>query len=291
MKKTTRWYLTALILLATTSVVSAQVAATKPKIMVIPFTREGEDIRTILDADPDKRLAITKVKEGFDLKGYPTVDFTGKLKAAKDNQAFTSDNQSDIKTKIIELSGCDIYVITEIDIQGDNSGTSIDAVLSAYEVSTGNSLANKVGSSGKFYTADVGKLTTKAVEKCIDEFTQAMDNKLSQTTQIGRSVLVDISFAENATLNMSSEIGSDKLPLSDVLEDWFAKNSLNNAYHIQGTTNLKMIFDDVKIPARDSIGNNYNSNRYALEIFKFLKSLGLAPSKEIKGNTIYITIN
>ena len=79
--------------------------------------------------------------------------------------------------------------------------------------------------------------------------------------------------------------------LSDQLEEWMSKNAYKNNYHIQGTTDLKMIFDDVRIPLKDqSTGQNYNSNRFALELFKYLKSISLDPKKDIKGNTIYITL-
>lgn len=271
--------------------VFAQSYLSQVKIMVVPFTKDGEDIRTVLDNNVNRRIALTKVKEGFDEKGFATVDFVGKLKAARDNQIFTSDNPTDIKAKIIEMSGCDIYIITEVDNQIDNSGSSVNVVLSAYEVTTGNSLANKVGSSGKFFTDDIGKLTSKAVEKCIDDFVETVKSRFADFAKNGRSVLLDISFAENSVYNMSSEIGSEKIPLSDILENWFSKNSLNNNYHIQGTTNTKMIFDDVKIPLKDKNGNNYTSNKYALEVFNFLKSIGLTPTKDIKANTIYITIN
>ena len=84
-----------------------------PKIMVIPFTKDGEDLRTILDNDINTRIAIAKVKEGFDSRGFTTIDFIGKLKSAKDNQVFTMDNQTDIKAKILELSGSDIYIVAE----------------------------------------------------------------------------------------------------------------------------------------------------------------------------------
>lgn len=283
--------LTALIFAFVSPLSFGQTPQIQPKIMVVPFTKDGEDIRTVLDNDVNRRIAITKVKEGFDNKGYTTVDFVGKLKAARDNQVFTSDNQTDIKSKIIEMSGCDIFVIAEVDSKKDNSGSSVNVILSAYEVSTGNSLSNKIGSSGKFFTDDVGKLTSKAVEKCIDEFTHVMTAKFIEIEKKGNSVLVDVSFAEGSSLNMTSEIGKDKLALSDVLEDWFSKNSFNNNYHIQGSTNFKMIFDDVRIPLRDKNGNKFSSNKYALEIFNFLKSIGLQPSKEIKGSSIYITIN
>ena len=262
-----------------------------PKIMVIPFTKDGEDLRTILDEDINSRIAITKIKEGFDSRGFTTVDFVGKLKIAKDNQVFTSDNQTDIKSKIIEMSGCDVYVVAEVDTKKDNTGASASIIISSYDTSTGNSLSNKVSNSGKFETDDIGRLVSKAVDKCMEEFIATMNMKFADIQKNGRSVLVDFSFSENSSYNMTSEIGNDKLALSDVLEEWFSTNSFNNNYHIQGTTNLKMIFDDVKIPIKDKHQNNYTTNKFALEIFKYLKTLGLEPSKEIKGSTIYFTIN
>ena len=47
----------------------------RPKIMVIPYTTQGEDIRTVLENDVNKRIALTKIKEAFDQRGYTTVDF------------------------------------------------------------------------------------------------------------------------------------------------------------------------------------------------------------------------
>ena len=268
-----------------------QVATVQPKIMVVPFTKEGEDIRTILEADVNKRVAITKIKEAFDGRGFTTVDFTAKLKATKDNNIFTSGNQTDIKTQIIQMSGADIYVDAEVDIQIGQSGNSVRLILTAYEVSTGNSLSNKVGESGKFYTDDIGKLASKAVESVAEDFLNVMQTKFTDIVNNGKSVIIDISFDSGSQYKMSSEIGTDKLPLSDQIEMWMEKKAFKNYYHIQGTTDLKMIFDDVKIPLKDqTTGNNYNPNKFALEFFKFFKELGLQPAKDIKGSTIYMTI-
>ena len=267
-----------------------QVATVQPKIMVIPYTKEGEDIRTILEQDVNKRIAITKIKEAFDNRGFTTVDFTAKLKAAKDNNIFTSDNQTDIKTQIIQMSGADIYVQAEVNVLQSPTGNSVNLILTAYEASTGNSIANKVGESGKFYTEDYGKLASKAVESCAADFVNVMQTKFTDIVNNGKSVIVEISFADGSANKMSSEIGGG-LPLSDQLEDWMSKNAYKNSYHIQGTTDLRMIFDDVRIPLKDqSSGNNYNANRFALELYKFLKSINLEPQKEIKGNTILVTL-
>ncbi len=262
-----------------------------PKIMVIPFTKDGEDLRTILDNDINTRIAIAKVKEGFDSRGFTTIDFIGKLKSAKDNQVFTMDNQTDIKAKILELSGSDIYIVAETSTKSDETGSSATIIINGYETATGNSVANKVSNSGKFQTNDIEKLVSRAVEKSMDEFTFMVSDKFNQITKNGRSVLVDFGFSENAVINMTTEIDKTGLALSDLLEDWISKNSFNGSYHIQGTTNQKMIFDEVKIPLKDKNSNNYTSTKFALDIFKYLKSLNLDVRKEIKGGTIYITIN
>lgn len=268
-----------------------QVTTVQPKIMVIPYTKEGEDLRTVLENDENKRIALTKIKEGFDTRGFTTVDFVAKLKAAKDNNVFTSDNQTDIKSQIIQMSGADIYVQAEIIIEKGQSGSSVNLILSGYEASTGNSLSNKIGESGKFYTDDFNKLASKAVESCIEDFLNVMQAKFTEIVNNGKSVIIDISFDPGSQYKMSSEIGPDGLPLSDQIEMWMEKNAFKNNYHIQGTTDIKMIFDDVKIPLKDqATGNNYNPNKFALELFKFFKGLNLQPGKDIKGNTIYFTI-
>lgn len=264
----------------------------QPKIMVIPFTKEGEDIRTILKEDVNRRIAITKIKEAFDGRSFTTVDFTAKFKVAKDNNVFTSDNQTDIKTQIIQMSGADIYVQAEVNVQKGESGSSVTLILTGYEASTGNSLSNKVGESGKFFTEDIGKLASKAVENVAEDFLNVMQTKFTDIVNNGKSVIIDISFDAGSQYTMSSDnIGSSGLPLSDQLEEWMGKNTFKNNYHIQGTTDLKMIFDDVRIPLKDqATGVNYNPNKFALEIFKFLKSLALDVKKDVKGSTIYITI-
>lgn len=268
-----------------------QVVTVQPKIMVIPYTKEGEDLRTILEQDEKKRIAITKIKEGFDSRGFTTVDFIAKLKAAKDNNIFTSDNQTDIKTQIIEMSGADVYVQTEVIAEKGQSGNSVKLILTGYECSTGNSLSNKIGESGRFYTDDFNKLVSKAVESCIDDFLNIMQAKFTDIVNNGKSIIIDISFSPESDYRMSTEVGDDGLPLSDAIEIWMEENAFKNNYHIQGTTDVKMIFDDVRIPLKDqSTGNNYNPNKFGLEMFKFFKKLGISISRDVKGSTIYVTI-
>lgn len=273
------------------AVAGQNVQTVQPKIMVIPYTKEGEDIRTILESDVNKRIVLTKIKEAFDSRGFTTVDFIAKLKAANDNEIFTSDNQTDLKARIIQMSGADVYVEAEDNVLLSESGNSVKIIITAYEISTGNSLANKVGESNKFYTDDIGKLAGKAIESCATEFLNVMQEKFTDIVNNGRSVIINFGFDANSAYTMSSEVGTQGLQLSDELELWMESHAYKNNYHIQGTTDSQMIFDDVRIPLKDPVtGNNYNTNKFALEIFKFMRVLGLAVSRDIKGNTIFITI-
>lgn len=262
------------------------------RIMVIPYTKDGEDIRTVLDKDVNRRIAITRLQEAFDANGYTTVDFVGRLKAARDARVFTSENQTDIKSQIIEMAGCDIYAVVDVDTKTDQGGSSANVMLTAYDVATGNSLANKVGSSGKFKTGDIGKLTNRAVANCADDFVSTMGRKFHEMEANGKSLFIDFSFAENSSANMTTPIDRyNKMPLSELLENWLAKNSINGAYHIQGVTKLKMVADEVHVPVLKSNGIAYSTNEFAVEVCKFIGTTGLTASKEVKAGTIYITIN
>ena len=261
----------------------------QPKIMVLPYIKQGEDYRTILENDVNKRIVLTKIKEAFDDEGFSTVDLVAKLKSLSQSVAFQEDNQTDLKKMVVEQSGADIYVEAEITCNVSNSGNSVKMILTAYEVSSGNSLSNKVGDSGRFYTDDVGALATKAVSKVSKEFLATMQMKFDEIVANGRSIIINFGFLDTSELTMDSEVGSDGNLLKDELELWMEENAYKNQYHIQGTVSKSMIFDDVKIPLRDPVtGRNYNVNKFLMGMRKFLRGLGLSFEENINGSALYI---
>lgn len=269
----------------------------QPKIMVIPFTKEGEDIRQILDNNENKRIALTKIKEAFDERGITTIDFLAKLKAMESGNVFNMDNKSDVKSQIIDMSGADIYVEADIICNQNNSTsldkpeTSVKIVMTAYDSATGASLANKIGESGTFYTNDIAKLSMKAIAACADDFLRVMQMKFSDITENGRSLMLQIGFDENSVFTMESEVGTQGLLLQDEIELWIEENSYNGIYHLQGISPTKMIFDDVRLPLVDkATGKNYNMSKFSLELLKFFRSLNMQISRNNRGNTLYITI-
>ncbi len=271
-------------------VAAQEVATVQPKIMVIPFVKQGEDIRTVLEDDVNKRIVMAKIREAFDSRGFTTVDFLARLKSLSTASGLALDSQQDLKSMIIQQSGADVYVDAEMNVLLSSSGNSVKVIVTAYEVSTGNSLSNKVGDSGKFYTDDIGRLASKAIESCADEFLNTMQMKFDDIVQNGRSINVTIGFDQASAMSMSSEMGGNGLTLADEIELWMSENAYKNNYHIQGTTDKQMIFDDVRIPLKDKNGNNYNINKFGLEFLKFARKNNLKIVRDISNNTLVITI-
>ena len=261
----------------------------QPKIMVVPYVTEGVDIRQTIEGDPNIRVVMSKIREAFDKRGFTTVDFEAKLKAQSANNALSQGAQSDLKAMVIQGSGADIFVEAEYVPSFSASGNSVKIIMKAVDVSTGSALASKDTYFGPKYTEDMGLLAGIAMERVADEFLSTIQMKFNDIVINGRSINIDFKIGTTSSLTMNSEVGSDQLPLSDALEMWMGDHAYKNNYHIQGTTDLEMIFDDVHIPLKDQNGNNYNINKFGLEILRYVRTLGLQIERQIKNNTLVIT--
>lgn len=117
-----------------------------------------------------------------------------------------------------------------------------------------------------------------------------MQTKFNDIVANGRSINVTIGFAQTSQYSMSSEVGANGFALSDEIEMWMSENAYKGNYHIQGTTEKQMIFDDVRIPLKDDNGNNYNINKFGLKFMMFARKMGLQIGRDISNNTLIITI-
>lgn len=278
--------------------VKAQLAATQSseraraaaKIMVVPYSKQGENIQTVLDDNPSVRTAVIKVKEAFDQRGWSTVDFVANLRAAQANSAFTADRQSNFKTELLTGSGADLYVQVDVQNNTDDNGTNITLNLTAFETHTGASFSNQTASSGRFATSDVEKLISKAFEKIQEEFLNNLMVKTDEIRDIGRALVIHFNLDENCALDFDAEVGDGSF-LNEVIEEWLAENAFQGRSNLAGIIENKMIFDEVRIPLFDQETDKpYNPNRFANEIIRFLKSKDITATRNIKGQNLFVTI-
>lgn len=269
----------------------AQVSTVQPSIMVIPFVQEGEDIRRALDLSNEKRQVLAEISGAFADRGYSTKDFYANFKAISQNSVFEEDSQTDLKSQVIQNSGADIFVEADIKVNLSSDGNSVRVVLKACEAASAKVLASKIGDSGQFYTNNIGKLGAKAVEKAMDGFLFTMQQSFDDIVINGRSIVVNVTFSEMSEYDTTSELGESGDQLRDLLEEWMEVNAYKNYYHIQGTTAKKMIFDDVRIPLRDSnTGNNYNINKFSRSLASFFRKYGMTIDRDMNGGTLYIKV-
>ena len=277
-----------LLALVATVAKAQNVSTVQPKIMVMPYVTEGVDIRQAIETDPNIRIVLSKIREAFDKRGFTTIDFETKLKAQSANNALSDNAQTNRSSMIIQSSGADIYVETEYIYTPSQAGNSVKVLMKACDVSTGGALASKDAFSGQFYTEDVGRLAGAAVEKVADEFLNVIQTKFDDIVENGRSISLDIKIDESSTHSLHEEMGESELV--DQIEDWVADHAYKNNYHIQGSTEVEMIFDEIRIPLKDENGRNYNINQFDREVRQLFRKLGIKVSHVSKNNTLVITI-
>ncbi len=269
-----------------------EVLTIQPTIMAIPFTSKGNSIRSVYEHNELVRIAITKVKEAFDQRGVNTIDFRAKLKQLNNNEILTEDQQKTLKDDVIGLSGADIYVEVEANKNVSNSGNSVNVIMTAFDAFSGESLANKVASSPKFYTKEYEKLVEKAVEAEADNLLNTIQEKFDDIIENGRTVVVQLGVGEEASFDLDTEFGEDGYLLSEIIEEWMSENAYKSNFHMQGATETRMIFDIVKIPLKDGKGKNYRLSKFAVKLRKHIEALGdIDVDRTVNGNTLIITLN
>jgi hypothetical protein len=271
-----------------------QINQIQPSIIVLPFKKEGENYRQLLE-DPvqgfQKRIAISRVKEAFDSRGFTTYDFIAELTKSETAEIFTASSLMDEKDLIVKNSGADIFVIVDINVDKGASGTDVKIILQAYETATARSLTNKDASSGKFYTDDISRLAGRAIDAMKEDFMNVLQSKFTDIVNNGRSIYMEFVLDPGAELNFQSEIGEDGDLLSEVIMDWMSQNAFKNYAKRGGSTAHKLIYDDVRIPLKDqTTGLNYEIESFGRLIRKYLRSINISSTIEYPRGQILVTI-
>lgn len=290
-----------IIALPNVSIAQEEVMQVQPMIMVVPHVKENEDLRTVMDENIDLRVAISKVKEAFDSRGYTTVDFYAKIKAQNLDETYTSSDPSGLKAAIASASGADIYVEVEAYKSTSPQGNSARIILSAYDAFTGQSLANKTNSSMMMYTDMFDKLVEQALKRktgdtdldLMAEFLNVMQDKFTDIVKNGRTIKMIFSLNANAAYDFDTETDDGEL-LSDMIEDWVADNAFKNNYANPRMMDDRLYFEEVRIPLRDDNGRNYSPSKFARKArssFRkwIVEGEEIKINRDVRGGTIYLS--
>ena len=266
-------------------------ALTKPTITVVPFLKDGENYAAVLEQDYDRRIAVSRVQNGFESRDITTIDFLAKLQAEKRQQHYEENAAESNDRSLLLSSGADVYVTVDIQKETSTTGTRVSLIMKAYERVSGDVLASKDGWTNRFRTTATDALCGYAVQDLLPSFLDDICKNFTQRIGQGSRVVLRFAVDSSSTMTMNTSAGPNNYSLSNIIRQWVRKNAYKGKYHLQGIVDETMIFDYVTIPPKDTDGLLMDAAQYAFLIESFLKEENnINCSSRVEGNTIFFTI-
>lgn len=262
-----------------------------PTIMVVPYKKDGETYASILSEDFDRRIAVSKVQDGFESRDVTTVDVEAKLAAVKRNSQFGANDADSNDKQLLMNSGADVYVVVDLRKDVTAEGARVSLIMKAYETASGNVLASKDAITKRFATASTDVLCSYAIQDNIPAFLDDICKNFSKQASNGKRVALQFAFDGASAMTMGDRVGPNNMPLSNQIHQWVRKNAHNGKFHLQGSVDTSVIFDYVIIPPRDEDGYAMDAAQFGFKIEAWLNdTLGVPCTSRFDGTTIYITI-
>lgn len=258
----------------------------QPNVIVVPYAKEGEDVRQLMEGNPLVSRAVSKIKEEFGNRGFITKDFVSLLKASKRNDIIsaTTGAKSDPVKDIVMNSKADISVEVKIFVNKHANGSAeVSLELQAAEAISGASLANASYTSNKFMTQDSLKLAERALAQINDDFFTQLQNGFNEMIETGRNLNVVIELGPNSGIDPYTEMSTGN-DLETEVQNWLSNNSYGGNYDINSSDMVIEI--SMKVPLYDQLtGKPYNVTKVRGPLITFLKGLLASSQHEPKTKT------
>jgi len=264
-----------------------------PRLMVIPFAKENEDMRTVMEKDSlgHLRVAMARVAETFDSTNFVTIDLQGFLRQMSNDRIITHNHQSFPKSTVLHFAQIEFYVEVEAQIIKTPRGNSVTIILNSYDAFSGQSLANGIGHSSKFYTQNFEKLSQKALDTFLEDFAKTTVESFEYLEKNGRPLALKIGLEERTDIDLDSYLNDDEKSISEEIEKWLEENTIENAFKIHGMTSEYMMVHSIRIP-ESLVEKNFVNYPilFAQKFKKFLIAKGLTPKFVVQGTNIFVTL-
>jgi hypothetical protein len=264
----------------------------QPRIIVVPFTKAGEDIRTVLEADVNRRVAVIKIQEAFDRRGFSAGDFLGIVRSLSVRQGSPM-SQTDMLAQIFEIARADIYVEVELNVEQSGNLQSVASLMRGYLTANGLSLGNKIGRSPKQQLGtEVSRLVENATNAAnVDPLLDLMQEKFDEYNENGVPITMDISMRDGAQIGPQTDVPGKDATLADLIEDWLNKNAWKSIYNVSLVTETRMGLDEVRIPMLDpQTCRNFSPQRFGRELVNYLRTINVRATAAVNAGSLLIEL-
>lgn len=258
---------------------------TKPRIIVIPLTKRGEDPRKIYEGNDGQRIVTAKLQEALLNKGAYVIDFLATVKAAEAEQVFNGMAEADVKTAILDYSGADIFV--EIDLISTSKppyGTAMTMILKCYDAFTQQLMGSSTIDSDPVNVSDVNVIINSALKKgdnIVTTFLNTINSEFGKIRENGRNIKIVV-VLETQDYDFDSTVKPGGETLGTALENWMADEKNALSYDDVRVVAKKMNFPGVRIPLLNEKGKKVKPSMFANEFKKFCNSLTLSDTPAVR---------
>ncbi len=272
--------LIALIILVASKTCGQNVEQIQPTIMVMPFTKSGQNALDLFENDFKWQSIIARINNAFQERGFRPKDLQETINQVKRTKAINSLKNANfsVEEAIYAEARTDIIVKAFINIHSEDGRVtnSVQISLKALETSSRMSLYDlPVASSPPFKTTDYGYLVDRVLteENRIEKFVDGLNEAFGQIINLGKAITIEIVVTEDSKFKLDDEIGDNADFVSELITEWVKQNAYKNQYRIKQDSESVLSFDEVRIPLKTESGNNYTINDFSKSISRAIAKI------------------
>lgn len=271
--------------------------AKKPTLMILPsdnwcvqryfiteFDNQGTKMKVpnykqAFQEDVEIKQVIAKIGSLMTDRGFSLKDAEIEIKNLEQQSAedaMTSSTASGASIaespldRLKKRAKADILIQITWSLNKVTNGRSVNFTLEAFDAYTSKRIATSTGTGSPSATEPVPVLLQQAINSNIDPFVAQLQSHFTDMFESGREITVRIKRWQNWSNNLETEFGGKEL--SDVIDDWFKKNTVKGKFNATDVTENLMTLEQVRIPINDPQGKALDARLFLRELQKYLKA-------------------
>ncbi|MAE09436.1 MAG: hypothetical protein CL661_11865 [Bacteroidetes bacterium] len=228
--------------------------------------------------DTELGQVISKIGALMIDKGFPLKDVEQELKAietrnAEDNMTSSKTSGASISESPLDIlkkrAKADIIIQIWWKVNKVDDQKSVSFVMEAFDAYTSKRIASSTG-NGTPSSDIIPVQLEKAILANIDPFTAQLQSHFDDMFTNGREIMLTVKIWDSWENDLETEFDGEEL--TDIIDDWMAKNTVSGRYNMTDATENVIRFEQVRIPIYDDKGRAIDARAFAKDLRKFLKA-------------------
>ena len=275
--------------------VSAFAQPKKPTLMILPsdnwcnqryfmtsFSNQGSTVKVpnyqqAFMEDVELPQVISKVGGVLTELGYSLKDAEQEIKSismrtAEDNVTLSKTSGAMLVESPLDMLKrrvkSDIIIQIWWKLNKEAKGHSASFTLEAFDAYTNKRIATSTGTT-KASKEVIPVLLEQAVKENVQAFDEQMTRWYDDQQKNGREITLTVRCWDNWENDLETEYDGEEL--TDCIQDWLAKHTVNGMFNLSDGTESFAQFEQVRIPLFNDKGRAMDARAFATELRKYLE--------------------